>query len=114
MKILLGFWRQGIDFYIVYRNNCNIFRWRLFRKPIIAKPENVVKFTKAAVSLHNFLRTEESSMYCPAGYADEEDGHGNVVPGAWRSDGGGANTGLSPIGSVGGNRYLFCFCLMIK
>ena len=65
----------------------------------------VIKFTKAAVALHNYLRTEESSVYCPSGYVDEEDGCGNIVPGAWRRDGGRLNTGLSPFGSgIAGNR----------
>ena len=29
-------------------------RWRLFRRPIETKPENVVAYTKAAIALHNF------------------------------------------------------------
>ena len=49
---------------------------------MITKPDNVVKFTKAAVALHNYLRTEESAVYFPSGYVDEEDGHGNIVSGA--------------------------------
>ena len=32
-------------------------RWRIFQWPIISDPENVVTYTKAAVALHNFLRT---------------------------------------------------------
>ena len=78
----------------------------MFRQPIVAEPDNVVKFTKAAMALHNYLRTEEGAIYCPSGYVDEEDGRGNIVPGAWRSDGGGSNMGLSPIGSssIAGNR----------
>ena len=53
-------------------------------------------------------------MYCPSGYIDEEDGHGNFVPGAWRSEGGGSNTGLSPIGSsIARNRFEFRTCTNI-
>ena len=59
-------------------------RWRLFRRPIIGEPDNVIIFTKAAIAVHNFLRTEESSVYCPAGYVDGEDGSGNLIPGMWR------------------------------
>ena len=34
-------------------------RWRIFRRPIIADPERVVAYTKAAIALHNFLWTTE-------------------------------------------------------
>ena len=30
-------------------------RWRIFRRPILATPDRVVSFTKAAIALHNFL-----------------------------------------------------------
>ena len=52
-------------------------RWRIFRRPIIADPDHIVTYTKAAVALHNFLRTTESSVYCPPGFLDAEDGLGN-------------------------------------
>ena len=78
-------------------------RWRLFQRPIIAKPKNVVAFTKAAIALHNFLRTEESSTYCPVGFVDGEDGSGNVIPGSWR-DSGEQPSGLVRAGSVASNR----------
>ena len=83
----------------------------MFHQPIIAEPNNVVKFTKAAVALHNYLRTEEAAIYCPSGYVDEEDGYGNIVRGAWRSDGSESNTGLSPIGgsSIAGNRCVVSY-----
>ena len=48
-------------------------RWRLFRWPIIAQPSKVVLYTQAAISLHNYLRTTESSVYCPPGFIDGED-----------------------------------------
>ena len=54
-------------------------RWRIFRRPIIASPENAVILTKAAIALHNFLQTTESAVYCLPGYTDAEDGAGNVV-----------------------------------
>lgn len=79
-------------------------RWRIFRRSILANPNNVVTFTKAAIALHNFLRVTESSVYCPAGYIDAEDGDGNIVGGAWREETNG-DTGLSAIGRTGANRY---------
>ena len=63
-----------------------IYRWRIFRRPILGKPDRVVEYTKAAVALHNYLRTTECSMYCPPGFADSEDGAGNIIDGGWRSD----------------------------
>ena len=41
-----------------------VSRWRMFWQPIIAKPENAIKYVKAAEALHNFLRSEEPNMYC--------------------------------------------------
>ena len=80
-----------------------ITRWRLFRQPVIADPNNIVTFTKAAIALHNYLQTEESSVYCPTGYTDGEDGSGNFIPGRWRNEE--PPTGLVPFGSISGNRY---------
>jgi hypothetical protein len=37
-------------------------RWRIFRRPIIAKPENVT-LTKAAIALHSMLRTTAQAHY---------------------------------------------------
>lgn len=81
----------------------SVHRWRLFRRPIIADPKNVVLFTKAAIALHNYLRTEESGIYCPPGFVDGEDGSGNIISGSWRDEE--PSTGLQPVGAVGGNRY---------
>ena len=36
--------------------------WCIFRRPSIAR---VVVYAKAAIALHNYLRTTESSVYCP-------------------------------------------------
>ena len=41
-------------------------RWRIFQRPIIATPDRVVAFTKAAIALLNFLQVTESPMYCPS------------------------------------------------
>ena len=72
------------------------------RRPIIAQPSNVVVFVKATIVLHNYLRTEESSVYCPAGFIDGEDGSSNIITGAWRDDN--QVTGLRPVIALGGNR----------
>ena len=78
-------------------------RWRIFRRPILATPQHVTTFTKAAVALHNFLRTYESSTYCPPGFTDSEDGSGQIVQGNWRQDVPDGD-GLRAIGQVAGNR----------
>ena len=46
----------------------------------------------------------ESSTYCPPGFVDGEDGVGNIVQGTWRDDV--TCDGLTPLGEVGGNRYI--------
>ena len=79
-------------------------RWRLFRRPIIAQPGRVVTYTKAAIALQNYLRTTESTVYCPPGFTDGEDGEGNVVEGAWRSDPE-QSTGMEPVTRTSSNRY---------
>ena len=79
-------------------------RWRIFRRPIVATPEHVVLFTKAAIALHNYLRVKESTVYCPPGFVDAEDGTGNLLEGEWRAQTSG-DTGMKRIGQVGGNRY---------
>ena len=79
-------------------------RWRIFRRPIIAKPDNVVVYTKASIALHNFLRTTESSVYCPPGFIDSEDADGNVICGSWREEQG-SSGGLSPVSQAGSNHH---------
>ena len=44
-------------------------RWRLFRRPILAQPSTVVVYSQAALAIHNYLRTTESTVYCPPGKA---------------------------------------------
>ena len=81
-------------------------RWRIFRRPVIAQPDNVIAYTKATVALHNYLRTKESSVYCPPGFIDCEDGDGNVISGNWRTEVNSTSTsGLTPLGRTGANRY---------
>ena len=58
----------------------------LFRRLITSQPDRVVKYTEAAIALHDYLQTIESSVYCPPGITDGEDEDGNVIEGAWQTD----------------------------
>ena len=78
-------------------------RWRIFRRPMIATPEHVVSYTKAAIALHNYLQSTESSVYTPPVFVDMEDSNGDVVGGSWRDEQ--RAQGLEPVRSVGSNRY---------
>ena len=78
-----------------------VSRWRILRQPIIADPDHAVKYVKAAVALHNYLRVTESAVYCPAGFADHEEAQGSVIRGDWRRDG--LGSGLQSIGRTGAN-----------
>ena len=60
-------------------------RWRIFRRPIKAKPETVDLIIKASLCLHNYLQLTYNAHYIPAGFVDAEDTTGNIVPGNWRS-----------------------------
>ena len=67
-----------------------VSRWRLFRRPICAKPKYVDQLILAAVCLHHFLMaknetlTEPEKIYCPPTYVDREAEDGTVIPGQWR------------------------------
>ncbi|KAK8772437.1 hypothetical protein V5799_024318 [Amblyomma americanum] len=73
-------------------------RFRIFRRVINLKPENVDFVVLASCALHNFLTEDE--CYMDAQYVDQEDHFGNVTKGQWRStlaaDGGSAMLGLQP------------------
>lgn len=89
-------------------------RWRFLRRPIIAHPDRVILFTQAAVALHNYLRTVESTVYCPPGFVDSEDACGNIIEGSWRNDE--DVTGLQSVSRTGSNRYVLMnkFSLMVS
>ena len=70
---------------------------------MLAELNRAMCYTKAAIALHNYLRTEESSIYCPPGFIDAEDGTGNAIDGSWRRDQD-PSTGLSNISHIGSNR----------
>ena len=86
-----------------------VTKFRIFRRPIIAKPEKVTKITQAACALHNYLKISEArnpaSMkpYCPPGYLDHEDRQGNLLYGDWRHHDN--SSGLQPVSRIGSNRY---------
>ena len=61
-------------------------RWRIFRWPIIATPNYAIAYTKVSISLHNYLRVTESSVYCPPGLVDTKSSDGYIVSGGWRED----------------------------
>ena len=60
-------------------------------------------YTKAAVMLHNFLRTTESLVYCRLVFTDKEDGEGNVLTGASQKDF--SSQGLETIHNTGSNNH---------
>ena len=63
-------------------------------------------YTKAAVALHNYPQTTESSVYSPPGFVDGEDGSNNIMEGSWREEG---TTGLTQVNQVGSNRYIYIY-----
>jgi len=72
-------------------------RWRVFLTPIQLSPTFVEDLTLAALTLHNFLRSNNVSkqIYTPKGLADEEDiSTAEVVPGSWRASE--LQTGFAP------------------
>lgn len=64
-------------------------RWRIFRRPIEANPDNVVKITKACIALHNYLTQTDFSnspkvRYVQPTLLDQELSNGDIVNGTWR------------------------------
>lgn len=68
---------------------------------MIAEPERAAIYIKAAIALRNLLRTTESSVYCPPGFLDSEDGMGNSIPGRWREEE--QPTGLNSVSRTSSN-----------
>lgn len=111
-RVLLPFKEQVYNYRLSRARRCieNAFgilvaRWRIFRTPIIANIDNVERFIKAAVVLHNYLITMEadskmSKRYVPANFADSEDAEGLLRPGSWRNEAtGSCVTNMGRIGS---------------
>ena len=59
-------------------------RWRIFNTPIIATVDNIQRYVKTAIVLHNYLRQTQNAIYCPAGFIDSENSTGVIQPGHWR------------------------------
>lgn len=78
-----------------------VAKWRLFRKPIIADQENIVKMVRACICLHNLLITKESPHYLNPGLADRED-NGIFIPGSWRTQ---TSKALLDLGRIGSSNY---------
>ena len=77
-------------------------RFRIYRRPIIAKVETIESITKATVVLHNYLmknRFEEYNSYCPNGFVDS-----NQICGEWRRETQ-TDSGFLPLSRLGTNNY---------
>ncbi|XP_065665584.1 uncharacterized protein LOC136087008 [Hydra vulgaris] len=48
-------------------------KWRVFRRPIKATPENIENIIKAKICLHNYLRINDGINYVPSGFVDLEE-----------------------------------------
>ena len=83
-------------------------RFRIFRKPIIAREEVVINITKAATALHNYLmrrrQFEPENHYCPPNFVDYETPSG-LRRGEWRYEVQ-EYQGLAPLNrQLGSNNY---------
>ena len=111
--MLLLFLQQGNDtlenFLNLYGNPFLYSRWRLFRRPIVATPDHVIMFAKAAIGLHNYLWTTDSSVYCPPGFVDGEDRTGHVLQGGWKRDNE-ACTSMQAVSQTVSNRQVLIPC----
>ena len=64
-------------------------KWRVFCRPFSLEPEKVKIVTLAAITLHNWLRSESKigKFYIPVGLTDRENIEtGEFFEGTWRSD----------------------------
>ena len=77
-------------------------RFRVFRRPIIAKVEKVVLITKGVIALHNYLMSQSNS-YCPPTYVDQ-DGPSGVTDGEWRKSSSEIG-GMVSVSQLGSHNY---------
>ena len=77
-----------------------VARWRIFKRPIIAKVEKAILITQTACCLHNYLQRQQAEMR--SNLADREV-NGEIIEGSWRSEMPGTN--LQPIGQIASNNY---------
>ncbi|XP_011706774.1 PREDICTED: uncharacterized protein LOC105461949 [Wasmannia auropunctata] len=63
-------------------------QWRIYRKPIIAFPQNAKLMVQATVCLHNWIRKDDidKNVYVPADMVDQihPDDPNSFTPGSWR------------------------------
>ena len=82
-------------------------RFRIFRRPIIAREHVVISITKATVSIHNYLmrgRRFGPKSYCPANFVDRDTPNG-IQRGRWRYEVRGYQ-GLTELNTqIGSNNY---------
>ena len=82
-------------------------RFRIFRRPIIAKTDKVIIITKAVVALHNYLMKKCTNVnnynYCPSSYTDKDTTSGLIL-GDWRKEHV-SSVGLQNIAQIGSNNY---------
>jgi len=80
-----------------------VSRWRIFKKPIIAKVEKVILITQTACCLHNYLQKQPSETR--TNLADRKV-NGEIMEGSWRSEEPGTNmTHLRSTGQTFSNNH---------
>ena len=121
----MSIYSTGCGFCLVYSGQLEleglplyVLLFRIYRQLIHSSPERVVAYIKATIALHNYLRSNESSVYCPPCFTDSKDGQGNTINGEWRMIANNAeSSGLGRIGRTSSNggsweaegvREIFC------
>ena len=85
-------------------------RWRILRKPICGKLENIDGLIQAICVLHNYLqrdnisRSSDERQYCPRGFVNREAADGTLEEGDWRALVGGSSA-LQPARNLGPNTH---------
>ena len=59
-------------------------RWRIFNSPLNASFENIERYVKSAIVLHNYLRQTDNALYCPQVVVDCEEMDGSITKRHWR------------------------------
>ena len=57
--------------------------WEILQNPINSSAENIEKFVKAIVILHNYLPLTENASYCPADFGDFKNSKGKSYQKSW-------------------------------
>ena len=70
-KSIFNYWLSGARQIIENAFGILASQWRIFCRAIIAAPERVVMYRKAALTLHDYLKTTETSIYIPPGFDDD-------------------------------------------